>query len=107
MVRTMGSTVRKYGTPMRLTHAGKTQDIKGFFQSVRSKSKQSASLHDTPLGEISQGQFIYLGQSDIAVSEGDMLEIDGERYVFCRVAPIYFRDAVVYIWGICMCEGVT
>lgn len=59
-----------------------------------------------PWARFHRGSTIYLGESDTAVSEGDALEVDGERYVFCRVAPIFFRNAIVYIWGICMREGV-
>lgn len=101
----MEITINQYGTPMKLTHAGQTREIKGFFQSVRGKSKQSALRADSALGEISQGLHIYIGSRETAVSEGDLLEVEGERYVFCRVAPIYYRDDSVYTWGICMQEG--
>lgn len=107
MKKLVDGIFRQYGTKMELTCNGTAQEIKGFFQPVRSKSWQSMVNVATPLGEIPRGQYVYIGPADTAVAIGDMLAIGGKNYLFRRVEPYYYGDEAVYIWGLCVEKGVN
>lgn len=95
----------QYGTEMTLCHGGKNQSIRGFFQAVHSKSWQNMEQVATPLGEISRGQYTYIGPADAAASEGDTLIVGEKKYQFRRVEPYYYGNEPVYCWGLCVEKG--
>ena len=98
---------RQYGTTLDLTVEGNRQQVRAFFQPVRSKSWQSMVNAATPLGEIPRGQYVYMGPAHVAAAIGDELELQGRTYLFRRVEPYYYGDEVVYIWGLCVEKGVN
>lgn len=97
--------LRQHGTAMVLRRSDGEFPVRGFFQPVRSKSLQSVVSHDTPLGQLDRGQFIYIGPADVAVSQGDTLTVDGRTYVLRRVEIYRYGDEPVYTWGLCMEKG--
>ena len=107
MRRMVGSILRQYGTSMKLTHGGAEQNVRGFFQPVRSKSWQSMVNLATPLGEVFRGQYVYIGPADIAVAEGDMLTVGDKVYFLRRVELYQYGDEAVYTWGLCVEKGVN
>ncbi len=98
---------RQYGSTMHLTVDGNRQQVRAFFQPVRSKSWQSMVNAATPLGEIPRGQYVYMGPAGVAVNIGDLLEIGGKQYLFRRVEPYYYGEEAVYLWGLCVEKGVN
>ena len=98
---------QQYGTAMTVTGRAGQQNLRGFFQPVRSKSWQSMVNAATPLGEIPRGQYVYMGPAEVAVENGDQLALQGKTYLFRRVEPYYYGDEVVYIWGLCVEKGVN
>ncbi len=109
MVRMVSGILQQYGTAMTLQHVGQAEEIslRGFFQPVRSKSWQNATYLATPLGEITRGQYVYIGPVDVEVREGDSLHLGGRTYYFRRVEPYYYGDEQVYLWGLCVEKGVN
>lgn len=97
--------LQQYGTPLLLHTGTETTAVRGFFQSVNSKSLQSIEDRAMPLGEISRGQYTYVGPADCPVEEGDTLELSGKKYVFRRVEPYYHGNETVYLWGLCVEKG--
>lgn len=60
---------------------------------------------DTPLGEIPQGQYIYIGSASEPACEGDVILLADRRYGLRRVEKIRCGEEVAYLWGICIEEG--
>ena len=72
---------RQYGTTLDLTVEGNRQQVRAFFQPVRSKSWQYLEGDYSPLGEIPRGQYVYIGPVEPAAEAGDTLTVDGKEYV--------------------------
>ncbi len=107
MKRMVDGILQAYGTTMVLTHGQEKVSLKGFFQPVRSKSWQSMVDLETPLGEVFRGQYIYIGPAQVALSEGDILEVGQRSYFVRRAEKYYFGDEVAYTWGMCVEKGVN
>ncbi len=99
--------IRQYGTDLTLTSAGETKTVRGFFRAVNSKSWQSMESEATLLGEITRGQYAYIGPVDVAVHEGDTVELGEKTYLFRRVEPYYYGNEAIYNWGLCVEKGVN
>ena len=99
--------MHQYGTDMTVVSSGKKKAVRGFFRAVNSKSWQSMESEATMLGEITRGQYVYLGPVDVTVKEGDSLLVGGRNYLFRRVEPYYYGNEVLYQWGLCVEKGVN
>lgn len=105
MRRMVEKIMNQYGTDLVLTCNGEEMTVRGFFRAVNSKSWQSMDKAVLPLGEISQGQYTYIGPADVAVAEGDTVTVGGKSYRFRRVEPYYYGNQAVYNWGLCIEKG--
>lgn len=81
--------------------------VKGLFQAEQSKSWQNTSAEATPIGEVSQGQYVYIGPGDVAVTEGDMLQVEERCFVFRRAEPYEYGGSTIYRWGLCVEKGAS
>ena len=99
--------LHQYGTDMTIVRKGQQKATRGFFWAVNSKSWQSIESEATMLGEITRGQYVYLGSADVPAQEGDTLLLGGRSYLFRRVEPYYYGNLVVYQWGLCVEKGVN
>ena len=107
-MKSMVSTIiRQYGTDMILTSALETKTVRGFFRAVNSKSWQSMESEASLLGEITRGQYAYIGPVDVAVQEGDTVTLGEKTYLFRRVEPYYYGNEAIYNWGLCVEKGVN
>ena len=97
----------QYGTDMVITGSMGSKTVRGFFRAVNSKSWQSMESEATLLGEISRGQYAYIGPMSAGVREGDTLTLGDRTYLFRRVEPYYYRNQAVYQWGLCVEKGVN
>ena len=107
MRRMVEKIIAQYGTDMTLTSGGKTKTVRAFFRAVNAKSWQSMESEATLLGEISRGQYVYLGPANVAVKEGDTLNLGQRSYLFRRVEAYYFENRPIYLWGLCVEKGVN
>lgn len=97
----------QHGTDMVIVSNGTQKTARGFFRAVNSKSWQSIESEATMLGEITRGQYVYLGPVGVTVREGDTLLLGGRSYLFRRVEPYYYGNQAVYQWGLCVEKGVN
>lgn len=107
MRKMVDTILRQHGTAMTVQSSGdgSSVTVRGFFQPVRSKSWQHAEFVATPLGEVSRGQYVYIGPASVAVNEGDGLQVSGRCFRFRRVEPYFYEEQEIYRWGLCVEEG--
>ena len=96
-----------YGTSLTILREGTEKTVRGFFRTVNSKSWQSMESEATLLGEISRGQYVYIGPVEAQVQEGDTLRLGGKEYLFRRVEVYRYREESLYQWGMCVEKGVN
>lgn len=103
----IGSVLQKYGTDMILTSGDTEKQVRGFFRAVNSRSWQSMESEATLLGEITRGQYTYIGPADGGAREGDTLTLGDRNYLLRRVEYYYFGNRPIYQWGLCVEKGVN
>lgn len=107
MKSTVEAILRQYGTDLLITSGEEQRTVRGFFRAVNSKSWQSMESEATLLGEISRGQYAYIGPVDGGIKEGDILSLGEKTYLFRRVELYYYGNQPVYQWGLCVEKGVN
>ena len=107
MRRKLEAVMDRYGTDMKLVRGETERTVRGFFRAVNSKSWQSIENEATPLGELSRGQYAYIGPVGVAVKEGDTVKLGEKTYLFRRVEPYWYGNQAVYLWGLCVEKGVN
>lgn len=107
MRKTVEKIMQQHGTDLVIISNGTEKTARGFFRAVNSKSWQSIESEATKLGEITRGQYVYMGPVGISVKEGDTLLLGDRSYLFRRVEPYYYANQVVYQWGLCVEKGVN
>ena len=107
MRQTVDKIMAQYGTDVTIVSNGVQKTARGFFRAVNSKSWQSIESQATMLGEITRGQYVYMGPVGVAVQEGDTLLLGQRSYLIRRVEPYYYGNQAVYLWGLCVEKGVN
>ena len=107
MKKMVEKVMAQYGTDMTVVSGEEEKTVRGFFRAVNSKSWQSMESEATLLGEISRGQYAYVGPVAVSVREGDTLRLGEKTYLFRRVEPYYYGNQAVYTWGLCVEKGVN
>ena len=107
MQQTMEKLMSRYGTDMTIVSGGNETTVRAFFRAVNSKSWQNMESVVSLLGEISRGQYVYIGPAGAAVKEGDTLNLGTKSYLLRRVEPYYFKNQPIYLWGLCVEKGVN
>ena len=107
MRQTMEKNMVRYGTDMTIVSGEEELTVRGFFRAVNSKSWQNMESVVSLLGEISRGQYVYIGPIGVPAKEGDTLLIGRKSYLFRRVEPYYFKNQPIYLWGLCVEKGVN
>lgn len=97
----------KHGTAMTITSGGVNKTVRGFFRAVNSQSWMSMESEASLLGEITRGQYVYMGPVGAGIREGDTLTLGGRSYLLRRVENYYYGDQAVYQWGLCVEKGVN
>ena len=104
---TVEKLLSRLGTGMTIVSGEKETTARGFFRAVNSKSWQNMESTVSLLGEISRGQYVYMGPVDAAAKEGDTLILGNRTYLFRRVEPYYYGNQPIYQWGLCVEKGVN
>ena len=107
MRRMVEKMLQQYGTDMVLQRGSERKNVRGFLQAVNSTGWQSLESEATALGEISRGQYTYIGPVGTPVREGDTLTLGEKSYVLRRVEPYWYRNQQIYLWGLCVEKGVN
>ncbi|MGM9590765.1 MAG: hypothetical protein ACI3V0_11440 [Faecousia sp.] len=101
------NVLTEYGTDIQVTSGETTKTVRGFFRAVNSKSWQSMESEATLLGEVTRGQYSYIGPAEGDVREGDTLALGEKLYLVRRVELYYFGNQPIYQWGLCVEKGVN
>ena len=96
-----------HGTDLTIVSGEEIRTVRGFFRAVNSKSWQSMESEASLLGEITRGQYVYMGPVVGAVKEGDSLILGDRSYLFRRTELYYYGNQAVYQWGLCVEKGVN
>lgn len=107
MKRMVEKILKQFGTDMVLYSGGSTGTVRGFLQAVNSSGWQSLESEATLLGEISRGQYTFIGPADSGIREGDTLTLGEKSYLLRRVEPYWYRNQAIYLWGLCVEKGVN
>ena len=105
MHRMVDKLIKEYGTELVLTCQGEEKTARGFFRAVSSHSWQSMESAATPLGELTRGQYTYIGPAEIAIAPGDTVTVGGQTYRFRRAEAYYYGNQILYHWGLCIEKG--
>ncbi len=106
MRQTVEKIMAQHGTDLTIVSGLDEKTVRGFFRAVNSKSWQSMESEATLLGEITRGQYVYMGPVGAAVKEGDTLVLGDRSYLFRRTELYYYGNQAVYQWGLCVEKGV-
>ena len=107
MRQTVEKIMVQHGTDLTIVSGLENKTVRGFFRAVNSKSWQSMESEASLLGEITRGQYVYMGPVDGAVKEGDTLILGDRSYLFRRTELYYYGNQAVYQWGLCVEKGVN
>ena len=107
MVGLIQNLLNRYGTDVTLCHGETEKTVRAFFRAVNSTSWQSMESEATLLGEITRGQYAYIGPPEGGAVEGDTISLGGRSYLLRRVELYYFRNQAIYQWGLCVEKGVN
>ena len=107
MRRTVEKILSQHGTDLTIVSGLESKTVRGFFRAVNSKSWQSMESEATLLGEITRGQYVYMGPVGGKVKEGDTLLLGERSYLFRRTELYYYGNQAVYQWGLCVEKGVN
>ncbi len=107
MVQKIQHILTLHGTDLTVQSGENTKTVRGFFQAVNSKSWQSMESEASLLGEITRGQYLYLGPADGGLGEGDTLVLGQKQYLLRRVEDYYYGNQAIYQWGLCVEKGVN
>ena len=107
MRQTVEKVFARHGTDLTIVSGLESRTVRGFFRAVNSKSWQSMESEASLLGEITRGQYVYMGPAGAAVKEGDTLLLGDRSYLFRRTELYYYGNQPVYQWGLCVEKGVN
>ena len=107
MRETVEKIMQQHGTDLTIVSTLGNKTVRGFFRAVNSKSWQSMESEASLLGEITRGQYVYMGPVRAAVQEGDTLILGDRNYLFRRTELYYYGNQAVYQWGLCVEKGVN
>lgn len=91
-----------YGLSVLLSRTGSV--VRAFLQPVTSESRKTWQ-EISPLGQVPEGQYTYIGPAEPEVMVGDQLEFNGKLYLFRQVEKMRDGEGPVYSWGLCVEEG--
>lgn len=96
--------MEKYGVQASFPSRSDLAATKVFFQLITSKSWQNMERMVPTGGEIPRGQYLLIAPANTALQPADRIQVHGHNYVIRRVDVIHFKDAPLFIWGLCV-EG--
>ena len=107
MKRMVEKILNQFGSDITVSRGTEIKTVRGLLQAVNSSSWQSMESEATLLGEISRGQYTYIGPVGTPVREGDTLTLGNKTYLLRRVEPYWYRNQAIYLWGLCVEKGVN
>lgn len=103
MTQTVRQCLAAWGSPLEAEFPEGIHAFCGVLEPVTSHAMQHMrrSFHD--LGELPQGQFLYLGEADI--SRARLLRRGGQVFRVCRCEAVSLGGRILYYWGLAATAG--
>lgn len=73
---------------------------RAFLQAVLERREDWRQSLPTPLGEIRQDRFLYLGEPGLPLEEGQVVECMGRDYRVEAAQPIYLGEELSHWWAV-------
>lgn len=105
MKRMVEKMLHQFGTDAIVTTAAGSRIVRAIIQPTRSRARQTIEGDQTPLGQIPQGQYTYIGPAEPEIARTDRVEIGSLRLRFARVETVWDGNRPLYRWGLCYEEG--
>ena len=98
MERLVRKLLARWGSDIRI---GNTH-VRGMLHHSGSKSFRIMERDFSPLGQIPDGQYVYIGPASPSPQTGQVLFLGELAYEVRRVEQIRLGNAVLYTWGLCV-----
>ncbi len=105
MVALLLRVMERYGTDILWHHGEQEELIRGFLQSVTTRSWQKLKREPTPVGDARTGMYVFYCPADIGLSSGDRLTLGDRSNVIRRTEIIYGLSQPAYCWALCARRG--
>lgn len=105
MKQTILRILRYYGEPLLLERQGVLSPARAFLRPVTSKSWQAMRRALDELGEIPQGQYLFIGPADCQLETVEAILCREKRYLVKRAELLTIGGDVVCTWGLCQQGG--
>lgn len=105
MVNVLERVMERFGTAMIWRSGEKEEALRGFLQPVTTRSWQKLHRDVTPLGEVPQGLYVYMGPVSRSLQPGDALVLGQRCYQVRRTELVYDRNGPAYLWALCARKG--
>lgn len=100
MEREFAYILARYGQNVRVYTPGVPEGkaLRAFFQPMRERG--TVQTVPSPLGQVKQDRFLYLGPAQTALDENSRVEVDGELYRVDNAQPIYVGGRLSHWWAV-------
>lgn len=100
MEREFTRIAARYGQDVRVYTCGVPEGkaLRAFVQPMRDRGTEQSV--PSPLGQVKQDRFLYLGPPEPALDEDSRLEVGGERWRVRAAQPIYVGGVLTHWWAV-------
>lgn len=99
MEREFDRILLRYGRDMTVyDRAAQNTQVRAFFQPVRDRGTEQSV--PSPLGQVKQDRFLYLGPAERPLDEECRVEVEHEVYRVETAQPIYVGGSVSHWWAV-------
>ena len=90
----------RYGQQVRVYTKNDPEGVilHAFVQPMREKGTEQSV--PSPLGQVMQDRFVYLGPADRALDENSRVELDGEHFLVQAAHPIRMGRCTTHWWAV-------
>lgn len=96
----LGEMIKSYGDTVQLEKDGKTETVQAFIQPITSRARRNMERAFGSLGEIPQGQFLYLGPAEAELAGAEAVYWRKRPFCVRRSEILCWQDKPLYCWGL-------
>lgn len=89
--RGITQVMRRFGTPVKVIHAGEAREGFAFLQPVPERKERGRQFVPSSLGIVREERFLYLGEANLSLEgmDGGYLRCEGRAYAISSAQAIY------------------
>ena len=91
--------LERWGMSVVVHTGGQSRRCRAFFQPIKGAGTQQSV--PTPLGQVLQDRFLYLGAADVPLDTNSRVEVDGERFRVEQAHPVFLGQHTHHWRAIC------